>query len=191
MFWSPDSRFIGFVADGKLKKINIAGGSPIEIGDADGVGPGSWSRDGIILYSRNLSGGSNPVIGRIPDSGGEVKPVTEPSQAQGLQLMPQFLPDNRHFLYHVLAGRAGAAAVYVGSLDSKSAKPIARLEGNLPGSPVIYAPPGYLLFLRDSALVAQKFDIDRLELMCRTSAVFSTVSPPKKRSSMSRPAIDK
>src|SRR4030095_6839123 len=105
LFWSPDSRFIGFQADGKLKKINIAGGPPSEIGDADGVGPGSWSSDGIILYSRNLNG--SPVIVGMSDSGGEVKPVTEPSLAQGLQLLPQFLPDNRHFLFHAV-GRPGA-----------------------------------------------------------------------------------
>ena len=56
--------------------------------------------------------------------------------------MPQFLPDNRHFLFHVLAGRSGAALVYVGSLDSKSAKLIAGLEGNLSRLPCNLRSPG-------------------------------------------------
>ena len=71
-FWSPDSRFIGFFAEGKLKKIDIAGGPPVSLTDAQsGATAGSWSKDDVIVFPR-LKGG----LYRIPARGGAVTAVT-------------------------------------------------------------------------------------------------------------------
>ena len=169
-FWSADSRFIAFYADRKLKKISIEGGQPVEIGAPDFFTGGAWSSDGVLLYSRASGGRGSAVIVRASDSGGEATPITEtdPSQAE-VHILPQFLPDKRHFLFHrvVFSGafRGGDARLYVGSLDSKASKAIASLEFNIFDSPAIYAPPGFLLFVRSGSLVAQKLDLDRLEVV--------------------------
>src|SRR5262245_54504554 len=97
-FWSPDSRFIGFFADGRLKKIDITGG-PVqtlcEVGLALG---GAWSHDGVILYAVAAFG-----LYRIAATGGEVTPVTiiDGQRQEILHVYPTFLPDGRHFLYTI------------------------------------------------------------------------------------------
>src|SRR5262249_5609298 len=97
LFGSPDSRFIAFFADRKLKKISIAGGSHVEMGESSVVASGAGSIDGVVLYPENSSGGG-AILSGIPDAGGAAKPVTEPdpSQPQAVHVLPQFLPDNQH-----------------------------------------------------------------------------------------------
>jgi len=65
-FWSPDSRFLGFVAEGKLKKIDIAGGPAQKICDAPGGSDGSWSPEGVILFD----GTDTQPIYRVSAAGG-------------------------------------------------------------------------------------------------------------------------
>src|SRR5262249_8199347 len=75
-FWSPDSRYIGFVADGKLKKVDVSAGAVQVICDfAPPIRGLSWSRDGVILLAKSGPGGNN-IIARVSDSGGEVTNVT-------------------------------------------------------------------------------------------------------------------
>ena len=96
-FWSPDSRFIGFFADGKLKTIEVAGGPAQVLCDApDGRG-GSWNSEGTIVFPPIFNG---PLY-RISTAGGTPAPVTEldPSQQEDSHRWPQFLPDGRHFLF--------------------------------------------------------------------------------------------
>ncbi len=70
-FWSPDSRSVGFFADGKLKRLDIGGGQPVPLTDAVPRG-GTWNADGIILFSRTAVSG----LSRVPASGGEAQSVT-------------------------------------------------------------------------------------------------------------------
>ncbi len=162
-FWSPDSRFIAFYAQGKLKKVDAAGGPPVALTDAlpagGGSGGGTWNRDDVILFSpRGVAG-----LYRVSASGGASSPVTMLDAASGERghLYPVFLPDGRHFLY-VSRGTATSpttvGGVYVGALDSTERKQI--LTG---GANTTYA-RGALLFLRDATLMAQRFDVERLEL---------------------------
>src|SRR4029434_22417 len=72
---------------------------------------------------------------------------------------PYFLPDGRHFLYFVRSSRAESEGIYVGSLDAKETKRLLHTALD-----VAYAPPGFLLFLRNETLMAQRFDADKLEL---------------------------
>ena len=159
-FWSPDSRFIGFFAGGKLKKIEASGGPPLALADAPGGRGGTWNRDGTILFAPFFG---TPVF-RVPDAGGAATPVTtlNRSNNESTNRWPYFLPDGRHFLY--LAGNPltpvgnPTNSIMVGSLDSKETKFLFHNHSN-----AIYA-SGYILFLRQNTLMAQRFDVKRLEL---------------------------
>ena len=153
-FWSPDSRFIAFFAEGKLKKIDAAGGPPQTIATAQNTLGGAWNRDGVIIFAPSPDDG----LYRVSAAGGEVTPLTTLDKAhESSHRWPQFLPDGRHFLY--FSRQVEKSGIYVGSLDSKETKRILDTDFN-----AMYAPQGYLLFVRESALMAQPFDASRLEL---------------------------
>jgi Tol biopolymer transport system component len=167
-FWSPDSAHLGFVADGKLKRISASGGAVQELSDgAFVVGLGAWGRDGSILFTRIVNGA--PEIVRIADTGGVTAAVTriDPAKREGFAFAPQFLPDGRHFLYHRYSSSSPETSLYVGSLESKTSQAVMNLgevtatSGN---SPAHYVAPGYLLFYRNRTLMAQPFDAGRLTL---------------------------
>jgi serine/threonine protein kinase len=154
-FWSPDSRSIGFFAAGKLKKMDISGGPAQTL--CDGGSNGAWSRDGIIIFSQNLWEG----LYRIPAAGGVPAPATalDKSRNEIAHAWPYFLPDGRHFLYFARSAQREKSAIFVGSLDSNETKLLLNAESSM-----AYAPPGYLLFVREETLMAQPFDAERLEL---------------------------
>ncbi len=158
-FWSPDSRSIGFFADGKLKKIKASGGPVQTLCDApDGRG-GAWSRDGVILFAPRQF--AEPLY-RVSSSGGVPVPATrlEPSRQESAHRWPCFLPDGRHFLYLAsISTRHLRNGIYVGSLDSKETTLLISADSN-----VAYSPSGHLLFVRDQTLMAQRFDAERLRL---------------------------
>jgi hypothetical protein len=153
-FWSPDSRSIGFFADGKLKRIDIGGGSPQELANvALGFG-GTWNRDGVIVFAPSPA---SPLF-RTSATGGEPVAVTRlETPQQQHHNFPAFLPDGRQFLYYVIGPEA--RGVYVAQLDGSPPRRLLDAE-----SPAAYAPSGYLLFIRQGTLFAQRFDPRRLEL---------------------------
>ncbi|HYG81117.1 MAG TPA: protein kinase, partial [Pyrinomonadaceae bacterium] len=155
-FWSPDGRSIGFIAAGKLKKLDVSGGPVQTLSDAVSVG-GAWNRDGVIIFSRSSTEG----LYRIPAAGGTPEPLTtlDKSRNEYVHAWPHFLPDGRHFLYVAGASPREKSAIFLGSLDSKQTRLLLDVE-----SSVSYAPPGYLLYAREDTLVARPFDADRLEL---------------------------
>ena len=151
-FWSPDSRFIAFFADGKLKKIPATGGPPVELCEAPFPFVGTWSQNGAILFSRL----DPPGIYRVADTGGDVVRATpDPSRLEANHLWPYFLPDGRRFLYLVnQRSGLGIRELHLGALDSKEDRIVVRRLD----SRVEYAPPGYLIYVRDGSLFAQPFD---------------------------------
>jgi len=158
-FWSPDSRFIGFFADNRLKKISVAGGPAQTLCPADGsIAGGSWNRDGVIIFSRFRSG-----IWRVSETGGAPLQIT-PRVFQGA--LPWFMPDGRRFFYSVASAALEDNSTFLLSLDGKEKKPI--LNGSYSNA-TVYAPPfaagdsGHLLFLRQGTLMARPFDEKRLE----------------------------
>ncbi|PYT20602.1 MAG: hypothetical protein DMG57_41570 [Acidobacteria bacterium] len=160
-FWSPDSRWVGFFAQGKLKKISSAGGAvqAVAEGVPDSRG-GTWNRDDTILFAYGNSG-----LYRVPAAGGPITSVTKlASRAEGTHRWPQFLPDNRHFLFTIRGSEQGG--VFAGSLDGNTKKLLVRFD-----SSALYAPPGYLLWLDGDTLLAQTLDADRLELRGQPFAV--------------------
>ena len=159
-FWSADSRYLAFGSAGKLRKIDASGGPPLTLADMNSNNGGSWNQDNVILFPPTALA----PLQRVSAAGGASAPVTafDPQSGDARHWQPFFLPDRRHFLYHVVGSKAGpndARATYVGSLDpaEKSKMLIAG------GSNAQYA-SGYVLFLRDATLMAQPFDLKRLEL---------------------------
>ena len=156
-FWSPDSRSIGFFAQKKMKRVDVAGGAVQAICDAlDGRG-GTWSRDGIILFSP--SAGS--PLHRVAASGGQPSPVLslDAKRGEDSQRWPTFLPDGRHFLYFSYLGanpesKNQNGGIRAGVLDSKETAEVVP-DGS---SNVVYVEPGELLFYRGGNLLAQRFD---------------------------------
>lgn len=156
-FWSPDSRFIAFFNNGRLKKIPADGGTPTDLCAATFETVGTWNRDGTILFGQIYP----PGIFRVSDQGGEPTRVTTVSTAEDFtHSWPHFLPDGRRFLYVALGKRKATflqsgRELRLGSLDSSETRSIMRLD-----SRAEYAPSGHLLFARDGALFAQPFDVE-------------------------------
>jgi serine/threonine protein kinase/Tol biopolymer transport system component len=175
--WSPDSQFIAFFAEGNLKKMDIDDGSPQALAHyAAGATGISWSRQDVILY------GSGGVINRIAASGGEATAVTTLDTQHGEtgQARPFFLPDGKHFLYYRLTPKPETTGIYAGSLDVKPAEQGRnRLFDSLAGAVFTASSVscgGYVLFLRGESLLAQPFDVSRLELTGRPVQVADQVS---------------
>ena len=153
-FWSPDSRAIGFQANSRLKRIDLNGAMPLDLAAA-GLGfGGAWSDDGTIVFSPGPGAG----LVRVPASGGEVTPVTQVSPGQGSHRWPQILPDGR-ILFLALSTQPDTTGVYITSLAGSPPKRI--LDGNLAAR---YAPPGWLLVVRQGVLSALRFDLDSGEV---------------------------
>jgi len=157
-FWSPDSRWLAFFADEQLKKVPLDGGPVQKIADHPGS-DGTWGEDGTILFDRDVN---DPIRG-VPASGGTPRPVIEPPSGDkgGYRLYwPQFLPGGKRFLYVLLGGSEEENGIWMANADGSDRRRV------VPGlSRVEYAPPGWLLFVREQTLVAQRFDPDagRLE----------------------------
>jgi eukaryotic-like serine/threonine-protein kinase len=162
LFWSPDGAFIGFVAqDAKLRKISVNGGPPQALASVSPITRATWGPNGVIL----LGGLAGSPIQRLPDSGGIPVDVTKKLDGQ-TQFQPQFLPDGQHFLYNIQGSNPEANGIYVDSLEGGT-----QPKRILPDSSVAkYVPPdvpgrtGHLLFVRETTLMAQPFDAERLAL---------------------------
>ena len=151
LFWSPDSKFVGFFSGGKLKKIDVAGGPPTKVCDAPTGSDGTWSSEGVILYD----GRANDPIHRVAAAGGTPTVAVKLDSARKETQIgwPEFMPDGRRFIYMAINQKVDDSAYRIGQLDSTETKPFAPAQTML-----TYAPPGYLLFVRDRTLVAQPFD---------------------------------
>jgi Tol biopolymer transport system component len=150
-FWSPDSRYLAFIADGKLKKIDVTGGPPTKICDAPTGVDGSWGPEGVILFDGT---GTDPIY-RVSAAGGTpvVAVKADPARKEIQVGWPEFLPDGRQYIYMVINQKVELNTYRIGSLDSKETKLFAPAQSML-----VYAPQGYLLFLKDRTLMAQPFD---------------------------------
>src|SRR5262249_30925079 len=155
-FWSPDSRFLGFFAERKLKTVRVEGGPPQVLWDAFDARGGTWSRVGVIVFSWN----DRDPLRRIDRTGGAAASVTalDPSRQESSHQWPHFLPDGRDFLYLVWSAQTEARGVYMGSLDA--AKKPKRLLAADWGAVYARGPgqTGYVLSLRGQTLLAQPFD---------------------------------
>lgn len=151
-FWSPDSSSLGFFANGRLKTVNLTEDRPRTIA-AVGLNPsgGSWGASGMILFAGSRSG-----LSIVPETGGRARAVTtlETEARDRAHRWPAFLPDGRRFLFTVLNSDPERAGLYLGTLDSGEQTRIL----DTPAAFATYVPSGHLLYIRDGALMAQRFD---------------------------------
>ncbi|MGE5325740.1 MAG: protein kinase domain-containing protein [Deltaproteobacteria bacterium] len=154
-FWSPDSRYIGFFADGKLKKIDASGGAAQSLCDATEGRGGTWGPKGDIVFAPGIYTG----IYQVAESGGTPVQLTSLSNSGDSDRFPSFLPDGEHVLFLYLTGSGKKDLLQVVSLNSKEVKTIAEIR-----SDAFYDPSGYLVYQREGSLVAQKFDVNNFTL---------------------------
>ncbi len=179
-FWSPDGRVLGFFADRSLKVVPVSGGPARTLCEVPPGGVGTWSADGIILYS--TTGAIGPLM-KVAATGGTPESLGQPGGAGTIDFWPHFLPDGRHFLYLNIGLTPGSTpdetnGVMLGSLDSDERRLLFRAS-----SRPVYHEAGYLLFVRGGALLAQPFDTEALEPRGDAVAVADGIqySPPNGR----------
>ena len=147
------------MSDGKLKRVDIAGGAPQTICSVGQFGGGTWTRNNVILFADTKTGG----IVQVPAAGGTPVQVTKPpAEAKAADVLPWILPDGRHFLYIRTPGGTAVNKVLVGALDVKPDQQD-NTELTTSSRHAIYAPAvdggiGRLLFTRDNTLMTQGFD---------------------------------
>jgi len=164
--WSGDGRAIAFAASGQLQRAELSGGPPQPITELPRGFAGAWSPDGTVLFGTYAS---EAGVYRVASTGGAPTRLTKPEQSQTVAyIVGGLLPDRRHFLYSRFSG-SGTWDAFVGSLDPKDAQPSAALLSA--GSVVQYVPrqgekrgpgTGWLVFVREGVLLAQRFDAHRL-----------------------------
>ena len=153
-FWSPDSRHIGFFANGKLKRVPVAGGPPVVLCDAPSGRGGTWNRDNVIVFAPMPSG----VLQRVSGAGGvpQAASALDKAYGEGSHRFPSFLPDGRHFVYSGIIGTCCPAAkpgrIRIGTLDTLDASTLLQAD-----SSAAFA-SGHLLFYQEGTLMAQPFD---------------------------------
>ena len=166
-FWAPDSRRLGFFADGRLKVVDTSSGVVQVLCDAPIGQGGSWNRTGTIVFA-NIAG---PLLS-VSDRGGALRPVTLVDPQTGkAHRWPSFLPDGRRFLYFQDWGTPGGPrpnGIYVGSLEGGEPK---LISADLSGS--VFFASGHLLYLQDGSLMARPFDPARLEFTGSAVTVFN------------------
>jgi eukaryotic-like serine/threonine-protein kinase len=149
-FWSPDGQYIGFFSAGKLKKIPLAGGPVQVVCDAPEGRGGAWSSRGVIIFTPNIF---EPLY-RVPESGGTPEKLTD-AKPGWTNRNPYFLPDGDHFLYiarDTVTTNMPVGTLYGGALSGEKPHQILERASNVQYS------EGYLLYLHDTVLVAQRFD---------------------------------
>jgi eukaryotic-like serine/threonine-protein kinase len=154
-FWSADSRYVGFFAAGKLNKLDASGGPPQALCDAVSGRGGAWNKNGTIIFTPDTTSG----VARVDAAGGTRTALTTLDSKESSHRWPDFLPDGKHFLYFAHGATSADSGIYLGALDSKEQKLLLRNDSN-----AIFAAPGYLLFVRDNTLMAQRFNPRSLAL---------------------------
>ena len=168
-FFSPDGRWIGFKADGKLSRVPVAGGAPVIIVDSVDWGEGAWADDGMIYYTPHYSSG----VWRVAAGGGQPEQVTSPDSTAGElgHWNPSPLPGGKAVLFTAYVTPSGRARIEVVIPATRHTKVV--LEGAYYPR---YLSPGLLLFMRYGTLMAVPFDAERLEVTGTPVAASETVA---------------
>jgi Tol biopolymer transport system component len=162
-FWAPDSRRLGFFAEGRLKVTGIDGRSPQILARSTVPRGGTWGADDVIVFVPDP-----PVpVQRIRASGGSPEPL--PLDGFTARWFPSFLADGRHYVFLALGPGQLGMTLRIGSIDEGASRELT------PSRASALIGPDYVLFRRDTALFAQRFDTERLELVGQPTLVASDV----------------
>ncbi|HEV2396929.1 MAG TPA: protein kinase [Candidatus Sulfotelmatobacter sp.] len=171
-FWAPDGRAIGFFANGKLKRYDLDSASVRTLCDAPNGRGGTWGKTGVILFTPR--GTLNEGIESVSDSGGVPSKLNYPAATgnENSYRWPVFLPDGKHYLFLAanIRGETEMNSLYLGSIDNQSEKHLLTktvYNGD-------YA-NGYVFFVRDDAIQAQKLDLDSYKLTGDVLRIFDNV----------------
>jgi Tol biopolymer transport system component len=158
-FFSPDGQWIGFSADGKLKKVSVDGGSPLALCDAAVTRGASWGPDDVILFAPN----PNTGLWAVPAAGGKAEQVTTPDSRRGefSHRWPDILPGGKAALF-AIAGAGNADQWRIALLDLDTRKWTVLVEG---GSHPRYVSPGHIVYAQAGSLLAVPFDLENLEVV--------------------------
>jgi Tol biopolymer transport system component len=177
LFWSPDSRFIGFFADGMLNVIPALGGPAQVLCGGTGVAAGTWNRNGVILFSTD-----NGSLRRVDARGGECTAVGKPvgPDNDNQSSSPVFLPDGNHFLCTRRSLEQSSSGVYLASLDEPIGnRVLADISATAYARPASAGAPGHILFRRENLLMAQPFDEARLQPLSDPLTVAEEAAPTR------------
>jgi serine/threonine-protein kinase len=175
-FFSPDGQSIGFFvgsnAPGRLKKIAIKGGAPVDLASAPDTGGGAWAEDGTIVFASRRSNAGSRLM-RVPQDGGTVEPVGSPVEGEVVQSWPQILPGGKAVLYtgSKYAGDYDNASLMVQPLPSGTPTPVLR-----DGYHGRYLSSGHLVYIHDGKLYAVAFDLGALKVTGRAVPVVDAVA---------------
>lgn len=174
-FWSPDSRQVGFFQASKLESVDPSSGAVQILCDAPVSFGGTWNDRGTIIFAFGGSGGSNGPsdigpnsIVKVSASGGEPQLVAKSNAPNAPIIWPSALPDGDHFLYFLRGSSKPTQkqGIYVGSLSTQESKLISsEIAGNTQFA------SSRLYYVRDGSLMAQPFDLKRLQFTGRPEAV--------------------
>ncbi|MGQ0762504.1 MAG: protein kinase domain-containing protein [Acidobacteriota bacterium] len=169
-FWSPDSKSIAYGSLGKLKRSDIAVGNAQVLTDAPRLIAGAWNENGDIIFCPDYGA----AMYQVSANGGEPKQITfQESTVDGQHSGGTFLPDGKHFLFTRSGPSADLRGVWLGSLDSKEIK---RILNEI--TTVRFAPPDWLVMVRNQVLVAQKFDLSSFQLKGQPLPIITQTDNP-------------
>jgi serine/threonine-protein kinase len=156
-FFSPDSQWLGFFADGKMKKISLRGGAPVTLADAPSQRGADWGEDGSIVFAPIARAG----LFLISENGGEPDALTTPDEKrlETSHINPRWLPGGRHLIYVARGETQADRSIVAFSLDDRRSRVL------LAGDAVPrYLSSGHLTLLHQGNLMAVPFSIERLEV---------------------------
>ena len=176
VFWSPDSKFIGFVARSAIHRIAIDGTPPQLVTPVDDYSGARWAPDGTILYGRARGG-----LMKVPATGGAPVAVTEldAGRDETGHTAPVMLPDGHRFLYFRGSRNPERNGVFVGSLDAAPAEQSTKPVLPIRTPPLLSRSPDgavHLLFVRDGTLMAQELDTSSMTLSGSASTIAERVA---------------
>jgi Tol biopolymer transport system component len=157
-FWSPNSNSLGFFANGRLQRLDLAGGPPVTLAPAPNGRGAAWSSKGTIIFAPNAGTG----LWKVSANGGPFTPLTAMQQAEGenTHRWPLFLADGQRFIYYARGENAESGSLYLSSLNQPQARALVvrGIYTAAAYSPAHGKRPEYLYWLRERTLVAQPFD---------------------------------
>jgi serine/threonine-protein kinase len=158
-FWSPDGQWVGFFANGRMKKIALSGGAAVTLCDAPQPRGGTWADDGTIVFTPTASNGANLM--RVSSAGGQPEPLIPLARGETTQRWPQWLPGGKAILFtshSTVSANYDEADIVVQALPD-GPRTIVQ-HGGYWGR---YVSSGHVIYVHAGTLMSVAFDLDRLE----------------------------